>query len=229
MNKPTDDEIDVMVAAYLGDCGPQATRVYSFARAVLAKWGQPAHSGEPVYAFRRKGLDDFCTCTEKRYAELSDKPTLFETRIFYTAPQPVEREPQHGLRGHIRTGSSKAAQERHPMTNTTNTSAAISSCTDRQFTKKPVTIQAIQWTGRNLREVIAFTDGPPDTRSAHAGMAWDAYVDLVAMDGLKIYTLEGKMSAAVGDWIIKGVKGEMYPCKDEIFRLTYEPVVARES
>lgn len=94
---------------------------------------------------------------------------------------------------------------------------------ERQFTKKPVTIQAIQWTGRNLREVIAFTDGPPDTRSAHAGMAWDAYVDLVARDGLKIYTLEGKMSAAVGDWIIKGVQGEHYPCKDEIFRLTYEP------
>lgn len=44
MTEPTDAEIDVMVAAYLGDCGPQATRVYSFARAVLAKWGttQPA-------------------------------------------------------------------------------------------------------------------------------------------------------------------------------------------
>lgn len=36
---PTDDEIDALVAAYLGDCGPQATRVYSFVRAVLAKWG----------------------------------------------------------------------------------------------------------------------------------------------------------------------------------------------
>lgn len=92
---------------------------------------------------------------------------------------------------------------------------------ERQFTKKPVTIQAIQWTGRNLREVIAFTDGPPDTRSAHAGMAWDAYVDLVARDGLKIYTLEGKMSAAVGDWIIKGVQGEHYPCKPDIFEATY--------
>ena len=97
------------------------------------------------------------------------------------------------------------------------------------FTKKPVTIQAIQWTGDNLREVITFTDGPPDTRSHHAGMAWDAYRDLVARDGLKIYTLEGKMLASPGDWIIRGVKGEMYPCKDEIFRLTYEPVVARES
>ena len=59
------------------------------------------------------------------------------------------------------------------------------------FTKKPVTIQAIQWTGENLREVITFTDGPPDTRSHHAGMAWDAYRDLVARDGLKIAALLG--------------------------------------
>ena len=42
--------------------------------------------GEPVFAFRRRGLDDFCTCTEERYAELSAKPNLFETRIFYTTP-----------------------------------------------------------------------------------------------------------------------------------------------
>ena len=43
--------------------------------------------GERVYAFRRKGLADFCTCDEARYGELSNKPHLFETRIFYTAPQ----------------------------------------------------------------------------------------------------------------------------------------------
>ena len=92
------------------------------------------------------------------------------------------------------------------------------------FTKKPVTIQAIQWTGENLREVITFTDGPPDTRSHHAGMAWDAYRDLVARDGLKIYTLEGKMLASPGDWIIRGVKGELYPCKPDIFEMTYEAV-----
>ena len=91
-----------------------------------------------------------------------------------------------------------------------------------RFTKKPVTIEAIQWTGKNLREVITFTDGPPDTRSHHAGMAWEAYADLVARDGLKIYTLEGKMLANVGDWIIRGVKGEYYPCKPEIFAATYE-------
>ena len=58
---------------------------------------QPApaaqQAGERVYAFRRKGLEDFCTCDEARYEELSNKPHLFETRIFYTAPQPVAREP----------------------------------------------------------------------------------------------------------------------------------------
>lgn len=92
-----------------------------------------------------------------------------------------------------------------------------------RFTKKPVTIEAIQWTGNNLREVVAFTDGPPDTRSHHAGMAWDDYRDLVARDGLKIYTLEGKMLASPGDWIIRGVKGEHYPCKPDIFEATYSP------
>ena len=39
-----------------------------------------------------------------------------------------------------------------------------------------------------------------------------------------IETLEGDMQAQAGDWIIKGVKGELYPCKDDIFRQTYEPV-----
>ena len=52
---------------------------------------QPApaaqQAGESVYAFRRKGLEDFCTCDEARYEELSNKPHLFETRVFYTAPQ----------------------------------------------------------------------------------------------------------------------------------------------
>ena len=91
----------------------------------------------------------------------------------------------------------------------------------QRFTKKPVTIEAIQWTGKNLRDVITFTDGLP------AGMAWEAYADLVARDGLKIYTLEGKMLANVGDWIIRGVKGEYYPCKPDIFEATYSPEVPR--
>jgi hypothetical protein len=100
--------------------------------------------------------------------------------------------------------------------------------TDTQaYRKKPVTIDAIQWTGENLHEVICFTDGHPDIKSDHAGMRWEEYKALVARDGLKIFTLEGVMNASPGDWIIRGVKGELYPCKPDIFELTYEPASAR--
>ncbi len=72
---------------------------------VLAAWNRrvapAAMIGEPVFAFRRKGLNDFCTCTEERYAELSARPSLFETRIFYTTPQPTQAQagavPQYRL------------------------------------------------------------------------------------------------------------------------------------
>ena len=124
-----------------------------------------------------------------------------------------------GIDGVTYTG----AQLRAMIAMTTPTTGAAELPEALRFTKKPVTIEAIQWTGKNLREVITFTDGPPDTRSHHAGMAWEAYADLVARDGLKIYTLEGKMLANVGDWIIRGVKGEFYPCKPDIFEATYSP------
>lgn len=92
-----------------------------------------------------------------------------------------------------------------------------------RYRKKPVVIDAIQWTGNNLRAVICFTDGPPDTRTIHAGLKWEQYEDLVQREGLKIYTMEGTMNADIGDYIIKGVKGEFYPCKPDIFAATYEP------
>ena len=97
----------------------------------------------------------------------------------------------------------------------------------QEFRKKPVVISAVQWTGNNLREIITFTDGPPETRSVHAGMAWETYEDLVRRDGLKIFTLEGMMNADIGDWIIKGVKGEHYPCKPDIFAATYEDITGK--
>lgn len=91
------------------------------------------------------------------------------------------------------------------------------------FTKKPVTISAIKWTGDNLAYVIFFTDGRmPLMGGGHAGMKWEEYEDLVDRDGLKIFTLEGKMKADVGDYIIRGVKGEYYPCKPDIFEMTYD-------
>lgn len=64
--------------------------VYSAARALLAAHAALAStpmSEEPVYAYRRKGLDDFVTCDRERFDELSAKPRLFETRIFYAAPR----------------------------------------------------------------------------------------------------------------------------------------------
>ena len=77
-----------------------------------------------------------------------------------------------------------------------------------RFRKKPVIIEAIQWTGENLVELIAF------------GLT-GAY--LLATDKqLQVSTLEGGHIASVGDWIIKGVKGEWYPCKPDIFEQTYE-------
>jgi hypothetical protein len=87
------------------------------------------------------------------------------------------------------------------------------------FRKKPVVVGAIQWNGDNLIEIIQFTGQNASAKN----LRWGDYEDLVARDGLKIFTLEGPMMASIGDWIIKGVKGECYPCKPDIFALTYEP------
>lgn len=82
-----------------------------------------------------------------------------------------------------------------------------------QFRKKPVVIEAIQWTGDNADPVQAFLhDG--QTEAAY-GWVIGRYVE--------IGTLEGTTTASIGDWIIRGVKGECYPCKPDIFAATYEP------
>jgi len=89
-----------------------------------------------------------------------------------------------------------------------------------KFRKKPVVIDAVQWTGHNLREVIDFTG----LHESANKWTWQEYCDVVDRDGLKIFTLEGPMHAFKGDWIIKGVKGEFYACKPDIFQMTYEQV-----
>jgi hypothetical protein len=53
-------------------------------KVLKARLAQP--EPEPVFAFRRKGLNDFCTCSEHRYNELAQKPNVFEVKKFYTAP-----------------------------------------------------------------------------------------------------------------------------------------------
>ena len=79
-----------------------------------------------------------------------------------------------------------------------------------KFRKKPVVIEAVQWTGRNVEEIGKFLKGPVMGRGNDSTIS--------------ICTLEGEMIAQPGDWIIKGVKGEFYPCKPDIFAATYEPV-----
>lgn len=87
-----------------------------------------------------------------------------------------------------------------------------------KYRKKPVIIEAVQWTGNNLKEIIDFTGLHPSALK----WTWEEYEKVVVKDGLKIFTLEGKMNADINDWIIKGIKGEVYPCKPDIFEQTYE-------
>lgn len=86
-----------------------------------------------------------------------------------------------------------------------------------KFKKKPVIIEAIQWTGTTNRynEICLFVG--ISLQNNHCGEP--------EPQELYIETLEGIHTAKKGDWIIKGVKGEFYPCKPDIFEETYEAVV----
>lgn len=91
----------------------------------------------------------------------------------------------------------------------------------KKYRKRPVVVEAIRWTGDNLRDVIDFTGWH---ESASRKWTWEEYEHIVREKGLKIFTLEGPLMATVGDWIIKGVQGEFYPCKPDIFLASYEPI-----
>ncbi len=92
-----------------------------------------------------------------------------------------------------------------------------------RFIKKPVAIEAIQLQQDNIFQVTEFINGKkPNTMSDMAQDKWQDYVQLfIVNEGITIKTLEGEMMADFGDYIIKGVKGEFYPCKPDIFKLTY--------
>lgn len=80
-----------------------------------------------------------------------------------------------------------------------------------KYMKKPVIIEAVQWTGENKEEIKAFIPNTIIVKKNKEGE-------------LGIGTLEGVMTASKGDFIIKGVHGEYYPCKPDIFAETYEKV-----
>ena len=82
-----------------------------------------------------------------------------------------------------------------------------------RFTKKPVTIEAVRFedNAESLTELSEFTGKTLRVN----------YTTEVPF--LVVETLEGYMKASVGDWVIRGVKDEFYPCKPDIFAETYEP------
>lgn len=89
-----------------------------------------------------------------------------------------------------------------------------------QFRKKPVVIEAVQFDG--TREGV-------DVVAQFMNVRIDPYFAASKQWAFSIGTLEGPLNASAGDWIIRGVKGEFYPCKPDIFAATYEPVAASET
>ena len=80
-----------------------------------------------------------------------------------------------------------------------------------KYRKKPVVVEAVQWNGKNATEVLLL-----------AGFDKKNIGDLYDDTPITIHTLEGDMTASIGDYIIKGVNGEFYPCKPDIFEKTDE-------
>lgn len=82
----------------------------------------------------------------------------------------------------------------------------------KKYKKKPVTIEALQWTGENLNEVRDFV-------GEYLMFNYESGIPQVYLK-----TLEGNMHASAGDYIIKGIYGEFYACKPDVFTETYEEV-----
>ncbi len=88
-----------------------------------------------------------------------------------------------------------------------------------RFSQKPIVIEAVR--ARHLiNDATNNWPGLPDWFRA----AYEQYDIFIRSDCIEIRTLEGRMTAAMDDWIIRGVQGELYPCKDGIFRATYDLV-----
>lgn len=83
-----------------------------------------------------------------------------------------------------------------------------------QYRKKPVVVEAIKWMGDNQEQIEEFI-GNNGYISSHPDTPGSLFIT----------TLEGLMKSSFYDWIIKGVNGEFYPCKPDIFEKTYELVV----
>ena len=94
----------------------------------------------------------------------------------------------------------------------------------KKYVKKPVEIEAIQLKENNIIEVFDFLDGAnyKETKSVEELEEFSQIV--LEQNYIEIETLEGLMKASFEDYIIKGIKGEFYPCKPDIFEATYKEV-----
>lgn len=89
-----------------------------------------------------------------------------------------------------------------------------------KFRKKPIVIEAVQVT-REMRQ-----KGGPFPEWALPHLLLRRTEKIHNSEALSVVTLEGEMRVSDGDWLIQGVKGEVYPCKSDIFDATYEPAEA---
>lgn len=90
-----------------------------------------------------------------------------------------------------------------------------------KYETKPCEIEALQWDGKNHRDMWEFLGGSKEEYIQTSNKNF--YIDHSKVSGgLIIKTLEGEHIASIGDYIIKGLKGEYYPCKPDIFEMKYE-------
>ena len=91
-----------------------------------------------------------------------------------------------------------------------------------KFRKKPVVIEAVQFTKDSIVENVFRFDFESEKMSVSS--LFPVYLDESNERYVQITTKEGVMRGSLGDWIIRGVKGEFYPCKPDNFEATYEPI-----
>ena len=92
--------------------------------------------------------------------------------------------------------------------------------------KKPIEIECLKLTEDNLKRIMEWCPACVPEYAIHEGRYLDVESPVYGREltGLIIHTLEGDVRASIGDYIIKGVNGEFYPCKPNIFEKTYEVI-----
>lgn len=91
-----------------------------------------------------------------------------------------------------------------------------------RYVKKPIEIEAVQWDGTlktSLNILHWMHKCKPSTKPEEDWAGYDSINNVIFID-----TLEGRMTASKGDYIIKGIQDEFYPCKPDIFEATYDAV-----